>query len=73
MVRTNAVGFTLRVEAVEGGFVSRCYLEGKLVGQRQTFPTLGEAIEDTVLAEQQIVAELKAKGIVAVKRPVAQA
>jgi hypothetical protein len=72
-MKTNTVEFTLRVVAVPGGYASRCYLQGEAVGQRQTFPTLGEAIEDTVLAEQQIVADLAAKGIVAVKRPVAQA
>lgn len=72
-MKTNTVEFTLRVEAVPGGYASRCHLAGELFGERQTFPTLGEAIEDTVRAEQQIVAELAAKGIVAVKRPVAQA
>jgi hypothetical protein len=72
-MKTNTVEFTLRVVAVPGGYASRCHLQGEAVGQRQTFPTLVEAIEDTVLAEQQIVADLAAKGIVAMKRPVAQA
>lgn len=72
-MKPNTVWFTLRVVKVEGGYASQCVLEGELVGQRPTFPTLAEAIEDTVRAEQQIAADLEAKGIRAVKRPVAQA
>lgn len=72
-MKTNTVEFTLRVVAVTGGYASQCVLEGETVGQRQTFPTLGEAIEDTQRAEKEIVADLAARGIVAVKRPVAQA
>lgn len=69
----NSVSFRLCVVEVEGGYASRCYLEGEQIGQRAVFPTLEEAIADTEVARADIVADLAARGIVAHERPRAQA
>jgi len=72
-VKANAVGFSLRVVAVEGGFASQCWLEGELIGQRETFPTAAAALADQAVVEASIVADLATRGIAAVKRGGAQA
>ena len=68
-----SIGFTLRIAKVAGGWASQCLLEGELIGQRETFPTLAEAIADTEVARKSIIADLAANGIKAHERPRAQA
>lgn len=70
---TRGVGFTLRVVQVDGGYASERLLEGRMIGRRKIFPTMKEAIADTEVARESVVAALAAKGIVVLERPRAKA